>query len=65
MIISILSLLILIGSMVLILSNIRGVARDTINAVSSVAANLVDRRDLTSNIALIALWCLIFWLSYV
>lgn len=64
MLMSILAIFILFGSTLLILSNLRMVLRDIYDVVvaSVVGARFSDH--LAANVALIALWLLLFFLSF-
>lgn len=61
---SILALLILIGSTLLIASNIRMVMRDIYDVLRSSVSDTRFATHMAANIAFVALWLLIFSLSF-
>ncbi|SPF79921.1 hypothetical protein PRI8871_01723 [Pseudoprimorskyibacter insulae] len=62
--ISVLALLILLASYWLIFSNLRAVLRDTYDVAVTAAVKFASPDRALSNLALSALWCLIFWLTF-
>jgi hypothetical protein len=64
MLISVLALLILLASFWLILRNLPSVLRDTYDVAIDAAIKFVSPDRIVSNMALVLLWCLVFWLSF-
>jgi hypothetical protein len=61
---TILALLILFGTVLLVLGNLRVVAEDTFSALTTCAARARASGQLVQRSAFLALWLLIFVLSY-
>ncbi|KMK66751.1 hypothetical protein [Puniceibacterium sp. IMCC21224] len=61
---SLLALLVLLGSALLVLSNLRLVAQDTLQVLRDVMTQLSLNGRLAPNLAFGMLWILIFTLSY-
>lgn len=64
MLLSILAILILLGSTLLILGNLRLVMRDIYDVMVSTVSGMRFTDHLAANLALVALWVVLFVLSY-